>query len=156
MTSIIDELRCQINKQQQWNRMNKLEIVGLPQTKNESTCALVKAIAKHADVVLRDDEIEFANRIQPKQSMPGKAKTIVVRLKTREVKDKILSGLRKKRGIHTSNVGMSGDSKRFYVNVHLTPDNKHLLKEAKALAIDKGFKYVWVRNCGFFLRRNEE
>ncbi|CAF4935585.1 unnamed protein product [Pieris macdunnoughi] len=37
---------------------------------------------------------------------------------------------------------MSGDSKRFYVNEHLTPDNKHLLKKAKGLAIDTGFKYV--------------
>ncbi|CAF4753792.1 unnamed protein product [Pieris macdunnoughi] len=130
--------------------MNNLEIVGLPQTKNESTRALVKTIAKHEDVVLRDDEIEFANRIQPKQSMPGTAKTILVRLKTREIKDKILSDLRKKRGIHTSDIGMSGDSKRFYVNEHLTPDNKHLLKESEALAIDKGFKYVWVHNCRFF------
>ncbi|CAH3942562.1 unnamed protein product [Pieris brassicae] len=140
--SIIDELRCQINNQQQWNRLNNLAIVGLPQTKNESTRALVKTIAKHADVVLRDNEIEFANRIQPKQSMPGKAKTVVVRLNKRQN----IIWFTKKTG-NTSDIGMSGDSKRFYVNEHLTPDNKHLLKEAKSLAIDKKFKFV--RNCGF-------
>ncbi|XP_047523168.1 uncharacterized protein LOC125061680 [Pieris napi] len=154
--SVIDELRCQINKQQQWNRMNNLEIVGLPQTKNESTRALIKTIAKHANVVLQDEHIEYANRVQPKQYVSGKPKTIVVRLKSRDIKDEILSGLRRRRGIQTLDIGLSGESKKFFVNEHLTPENKQLLKEAKALAAKKGFKFVWVRNCCIFLRRNEE
>ncbi|CAK1548832.1 unnamed protein product [Leptosia nina] len=154
--SYIEELRSQMNKQQQWNRINNLEIVGLPQTSNESTRTIVQKIADHAGVALQEDEIEYANRVQPKQSVSGRPKAIVVRLKSRDLKDRIISGLRKKRGILTTDIGMSGDSKKFFVNEHLTPDNKYLLKKAKERANSKGFKFVWVRNCCIFLRRNEE
>ncbi|XP_046976428.1 uncharacterized protein LOC124542528 [Vanessa cardui] len=143
----VSELQKQINNQQQWARMSNLEIVGLPELPKESPINLVIEIAKHAGVTLKYEQIEFASRVQPMQSKPGRPKTLVAKLKNRELKDAILSGLRKVRGISTTDIGIGGNRRRFYVNEHLTPKNKQLFNKAKSIASDKSYKFIWVRNC---------
>lgn len=150
------ELQMQLNKQQQWARLANIEIVGLPETPRESPIDLAIKIAKHAGIELSPDNIESAHRVQPMQKADGRPKPIVVKLRNRMLKDQILSGLRKTRGINTHDIGLRGADKKFYVNEHLTPVNKHLLSAAKSRAKDKSYKFVWVRNCNIFLRRNEE
>ncbi|KAL4720400.1 hypothetical protein ACJJTC_008224 [Scirpophaga incertulas] len=93
--------------------MSNLEIVGLPETTNESPIDLVIKIAKFAEA------------------------------------------LRKSKGISTRDLGLSGPAQRFFVNEHLTPENKQLLSAAKSRAKEKAYKYIWVRNCNIFLRKNE-
>ncbi|KAL4708871.1 hypothetical protein ACJJTC_014393 [Scirpophaga incertulas] len=151
----IDELQGQINKQQQWARMSNLEIVGLPETTNESPIDLVIKIAKFAEVSLQPTHIESAHRVQPMHRGGGRPKPIVVKLQTRMLKDQIIAGLRKSKGISTRDLGLSGPAQRFFVNEHLTPENKQLLSAAKSRAKEKAYKYIWVRNCNIFLRKNE-
>lgn len=152
----ISDLKAQTNKQQQWSRMANLEIMGLPETKGEALCDIVIKIAKYAGVNLRPEEIEFATRVQPLQQKTGRPKSLVVKLRSRDLKDSILSGLRKCRGIDTTNIGLNGDPRRFFVNEHLTPMNKDLFRKTKTLAAEKAYRFVWVRNCNIFLRKNEE
>lgn len=152
----IGELRRQLGKQQQWARINNLEIVGLPETSGESPVELVIMIAKHAGVKLSAEEVESAHRVQPMQKVEGRPKPIVVKLRDRLMKDKIISGLRKTRGVRSGDIGLRGPSKSIFVNEHLTPDNKQLLKVTKIRAQEKSYKFVWVRNCNIFLRKNEE
>lgn len=152
----LSELRSQFGKQQQQARINNLEIVGLPQTNSENTIDLIRNIARYAGVDLNHDDIEFAHRVQPQKTIAGRPKSIVVKLKDRLCKDKILSGLKRKKGICTKDIGIEGAEKRFFVNEHLTPENKQLLKKIKTVAREKAYKFVWVRNCNIFLRKNEE
>ncbi|KOB61932.1 Zinc finger DNA binding protein, partial [Operophtera brumata] len=151
----ISELRVQLNKQQQWVRMSNIEVIGLPETANESPSELIIKVAKHAGVILLAEQIESAHRVQPMQKVDGRPKPIVAKLRDRILKDQIISGLRKSRGIETRDIGMGGAVRRFYVNEHLTPENKNLLKKAKLRANEKSYKFVWVRNCNIFLRMNE-
>ncbi|VVD03238.1 unnamed protein product [Leptidea sinapis] len=58
--------------------------------------------------------------VQPRQHISGRPKPIVVKLSNRDLKDHILSGLRRKRGIQTADIGISGSSQKFFVNEHLT------------------------------------
>nr|XP_034832174.1 uncharacterized protein LOC117988984 [Maniola hyperantus] len=150
------ELRSQFGRQQQQARMNNLEIVGLPQTSSESPVDLVVKIAEYAGVELNRGDIDFAHRVQPQKPIAGRPKAIVVKLVDRLCKDKILSGLKRKKGICTRDIGIGGTEKKFFVNEHLTPENKQLLKSTKNLAKEKAYKFVWVRNCNIFLRKNEE
>lgn len=150
------ELRSQIGKQQQIARLNNLEVLGLPQISNECPTDLIIKIAKHAGVNLQEKDIEFAHRVQPFTKVQGRPKPIVTKLKDRKHKDAILSGLRRQRAVNTSDIGLGGKDKRIFVNEHLTPENKLLLKRAKVIAKQNAFKFVWVKNCNIFLRKNED
>lgn len=151
----IDELTNQFEGQQQRERLCNIEISGLPETKNENIQDLVLKIANHADVPLQASDILNANRVQPRQSSSGRPKTIVCKLKTRLLKDSILAGLRKQRGITTADIGMPGEPKNIYVREHLTVHNKMLLRQAKELATENHFKYTWVRNCRIYVRKSD-
>lgn len=150
------ELRSQIGRQQQQARINNLEIVGLPQTSSDSPTDIVLKIAAYAGVELRHEDIESAHRVQPQNAVAGRPKPIVVKLRERMCKDKLLSGLKRKKGICTKDIGIDGLEKKFFVNEHLTPENKQLFNKTKLFAREKAFKFVWIRNCNIFLRKNEE
>lgn len=152
----IMELRAQINKQQQYARMKNLEIAGLPEIPNESLTEAVIKIAGHAGVQISSNDIKFANRVQPMRKNTGKPKTVIVKLRNRGTKDKILSGLRKTKGISTADVGHGGESRQIYVHEHLTPVNKMLLYKAKERATQLSYKFVWIRDCHIFLRKDEK
>ncbi|KAL4718715.1 hypothetical protein ACJJTC_017329 [Scirpophaga incertulas] len=152
----IADLEGQLNKQQQWARMSNIEIVGLPETPNESPVNLAIKIASHAGVQLQPTQVESAYRVQPMKRIAGRPKPIIVRLQSRILKDQIISGLRRTKGISTRDIGLGGTDGKFYVNEHLTPINKQLLNATKANAKAMSYKFVWVRNCNIFLRKNEE
>ncbi|VVC96094.1 unnamed protein product, partial [Leptidea sinapis] len=87
------ELRSQFCRQQQQARMNNLEIVGLPQTSSKSPVDLVLKIAEYAGV--------------PQKALAGRPKPIVAKLADRLYKDKILSGLKNKKGICTRDISIA-------------------------------------------------
>ncbi|KAL4711717.1 hypothetical protein ACJJTC_003484 [Scirpophaga incertulas] len=106
--------------------MSNIEIVGLPETPNESPVNLAIKIASHAGVQLQPTQVESAYRVQPMKRVAGRPKPIIVRLQSRILKDQIIS------------VG------------------RRLLNATKANAKAMSYKFVWVRNCNIFLRKNEE
>ncbi|KAL4720894.1 hypothetical protein ACJJTC_002936 [Scirpophaga incertulas] len=115
--------------------MSNIEIVGLPETPNESPVNQAIKIASHAGVQLQPTQVESAYRVQPM---------------------KRVAGLRRTKGISTRDIGLGGTDGKFYVNEHLIPINKQLLNATKANAKAMSYKFVWVRNCNIFLRKNEE
>lgn len=143
-------------KQQQWSRLQNLEFVGVPECKDESLTDLVTKIADHAGVSLRPDEIDFAHRVKPRREVTGRPRSIVLRLKQRLTKDKLLSAVRRCRGISTTGIGMSGETRNIYINEHLTPSNKMLLRMCKNHARENGYKYVWTKNCRIYVRKHEK
>ncbi|XP_052753906.1 uncharacterized protein LOC128201312 [Galleria mellonella] len=151
----VGQLKNEINMYQQRERMLNLEIIGVPEIKNECLKDLTVKVAQHAGVVITKDNIEHANRVQPRQIVQGRPRTIVIKLKSRLHKDNIISGLRGTRGLKTKDVGIPGEDRRIYVNEHLTVNNKLLLKKVKDKAKTKLYKFVWVKNCQIFVRRNE-
>lgn len=152
----LSELQGQFSKQQQKARLFNIEIVGLPETTNESPVELVMKIANHAGVQLQPDQIQSAHRVQPMRKIEGRPKPIVATLQSRMLKDKIIAGLRRARGISTKNLNLGGPDRKFFVNEHLTPENKQLFNAVKILANQRSYKFTWIRNCNIFLRKNEE
>lgn len=148
-------LCSELKTRQQWDRLLNLEIIGVPETNNEDLVKVLTQIAKFVDVIITPNDIEFANRIQPKQSKPGSPRTIIAKLKNRAVKDNILAGIRRFHGITRSDIGMQG-TQRIFVNEHLTLDNKNLYKKCRDLATMRSYKYIWIRNCKIFVRRDDK
>ncbi|CAH2240433.1 jg22143 [Pararge aegeria aegeria] len=144
------EMHSNLSRQQQQARMNNLEIVGLPQTSNESPSDLILRVAKYAGVELKLDDIDFAHRVQPQKPIAGRPKPIVVKLKDRLCKDRLLSGLKSKKGICTRDIGIEGPEKKFFVNEHLTPVNKQLLRQLNSWQHKKPINMSGLETAAFF------
>lgn len=148
-------LESELNSMQQLNRANNIEITGLPEIKNEDLKTVLLNIAKYIQVDLQSDEIEYITRIAPKQKIPGRPKAVVARLRSSLLRDAIISGVRKTRGITSQDIGIRGDSKNLYINEHLTPVNKMLHKKTKEAAKIKMYQFVWIRNGKIFMRKHD-
>lgn len=143
-------------KQQQWARIQNVEIIGIPEFKDEATTDLVMKVTKHIGVVVQPSDIEFAHRVQPRRAVgSSQARPIVVRLRQRAVKDQLIAAARKHRGITAGDVGFAGETTRVYVNEHLTKENKMLLGACKERAKEVGYKYTWTKNCRVFVRKDD-
>lgn len=159
----LDSLELKINKicidmarQQQWARLQNIELVGIPESKEEITEDIVVKIASHIGVSIVPTDIEFAHRVQPRRPSASntKVRTIVVRFKQRSTKDIIVAAARRHKGLSSKMVGLNGDTK-IYINEHLTKENKSLLKSCKIKAKEINYKYVWTKNCTIYVRKNE-
>lgn len=117
--------------------------------------AYVLAIANKVNVAMTAADIEHVTRVQPFKKIPGRPKTIIAKLKTRLLRDFILSGVRKNKGMTTADIGLLGDSKDIYINEHLTAANKLIYKNARDKAKACKYQYVWVRDGKIFLRKDE-
>lgn len=153
--SRITSLERDSAKQQQWSRLQNVEIVGVPEVKNESTVDIVTKIAETVGMNLSAGEIEYAHRVQPMRAIAGRPRAIVARFKNRLTKDTLVSSARKRHGLTSGDIGVGGESKKFYVNEHLTPANKKLLNECKIKAKENSIKFVWTKNCRIFTRKDE-
>ncbi|CAK1596530.1 unnamed protein product [Parnassius mnemosyne] len=152
----LNDLRCQISRQQQWSRQQNIEVFGVPEVKNENPKDIIIKICNHAGVPLNEQDIDFANRVQPLNRIEGRPRVIVAKLRQRCLKDNVISGLKKSKGISTKDIGLTGESKPIYVNDHLTPENKALYKKCKLKAKGLAYKFVWTKNCQIFTRKNEK
>lgn len=155
LKSTLHQIQLSHNKQQQFSRLLNLEIFNLPEFKNENLTNDVINIAKHAGVPLSGNDIDYVSRVQPMQPVAGRPRTVIVKLRNRGLKDNIMAGLRRKRGVTTMNIGIQGQERNLYVNDHLTQYNKQLLKKCKTCAQDKGYSYTWLKNCRIFVRKFE-
>lgn len=144
-----------MNRQQQRERLRNIEIIGLPENKTENLFTTILEIAKYAGVDISSEDIEHVTRVQPRKSLQGRPRVIVAKLKQRIIKDSIIAGIRKLRSITTRDINITGEPKPLYINEHLTVANKFLLNKCKAVASDKGLKYVWVKNCQIFMRKSD-
>ncbi|KAL0810686.1 hypothetical protein ABMA28_010015 [Loxostege sticticalis] len=151
----LKNIESDLNRQQQRERLLNLEITGIPEAKNESLHTIFLKIASTSDVVLTANDIEHINRVQPKKPIQGRPRSVVVKLKDRVIKDNIIAGIRKRRGITTNDLNRAGDPKPIYVNEHLTPQNKALYKMCREKAKQKSIKYVWIRHCSIFMRKDD-
>ncbi|CAH0728411.1 unnamed protein product, partial [Brenthis ino] len=101
----VNSLEHDLNKHEQWARLQNLEILGIPESKNECLPELVQEIALKSGVNISDGEFEFVHRVQPRKSSSGKPRPIVVRFKSRQKKDSFLSSVRKCKN-STSDLGI--------------------------------------------------
>ncbi|XP_038219562.1 uncharacterized protein LOC119837857 [Zerene cesonia] len=150
-------LRSQLEKlneahqdNEQRSRLNNIEIKGVPTSNSENLFEIVSRIGSLLDLDIPKQQINYIARV-PMRSDP-RNKSIICSLHNRYMKENFVAAA-KKRKITASELGCTGDSSIF-VNDHLTLANKTLLNKTKILAKEKGFLYVWVKNCKILVRKN--
>ncbi|XP_063358618.1 uncharacterized protein LOC134648065 [Cydia amplana] len=151
-----NNLQLEHHTLQQRDRLHNLEISGIPENRAENLNGVITNIAKIAGVDITSANILHVNRVQPRVEAAGRPRNIVVQLNSQIIKDSILSGIRRRKGITSTDIGMPGEAAIIYVNEHLIPFYKQLRKETKDAANAASYKYVWVRNCKIFARKSDK
>jgi hypothetical protein len=155
MKESISDAGIETQKRKQWARRSNIEIFGIPERKGENLMKILEDISKRANSSLDPaSDVDFVTRVAPKQGNNNKKiKPIVVRFLARWRKDEFLAAVKRLR-LKCSDIGISGD---FFIhfNDHLTSSNKGLLQRAKSICKERGYAYVWVKNCTIKVRRSD-
>lgn len=159
----IAELKKQVVNLQQQNcylqqrtRINNLEIVGFPVTKNENTDEIMMAIADSINCPMVLNDISKCHRVPCYNEKKGY--NIVCQFISRRVKEDFLA---KTKSFSKANQGFSAkDVKNFlpdvkiYVNEHLSPEKKRLFSEAKAAKKQFDWKFLWIKEGNVLARKD--
>lgn len=148
----LESIKSQFYNQDQWTRMNNVEIKGVPMKNNENLFIVIDKLGEYISYQVPKTQINYISRIPTYNS---KDKTILLSFVNRYVKEDFVAAARAMKKISASDLGYSSDVRRVYVNDHLTPQNKKLLNEVKSIAKDKQYSYVWVRYAKIHVRKND-
>lgn len=139
----------------QYSRNKNIQIDGVPEEKGENLRELVMDIGKKVDVDLDAKEIDVIHRIPSKNEKNTRSSPIVVQFTTRQLREKILAGVRKSK-ITTKDLKKTGEERIVYVNEHLTRAKKQIMFEGRKLKFEKGYKFLWSRNGKIMIRKDEQ
>lgn len=146
------KLRTDLNTNDQRERQLNIEIVGIPEHKDENLKNIILKIGKHTDIEITNDDILQVNRVTSMSKIQGRPRNIVAKLRNRQLKDNIISQARKRR-LSTKDLDIQGKGVPVYVNEHLTVFNKSLLKKTKEMAKIKEYQFTWTKNCKIHVRK---
>ncbi|CAG9132914.1 unnamed protein product [Plutella xylostella] len=133
-------------------RYNNLEIKGVPLTKSENLFEIVEKIENFVGYNSPRSHINYISRVPVHGS---NEKNIIVSFVNRYVKEEFLATARAKKTILTTDLGYHGESKRVFLNDHLTPKLKMLLTKTKQLAKEKNYLHVWVKFSKIHIRKSD-
>lgn len=164
VSSVIAQLKADLNDRDQDILVNDLEIRNIPEEKGENPIHLVVAIATKLGVDLHDSDIVSAERFRgrflnstssegPSEQRP---RALVIRLTRRELRDKLLQNARVRRSSDTGGIGLSKEPCRFYVNERLTKLNRLLFRLARDAGRRNGWQYVWTKRGRIYARRKSD
>lgn len=146
------KLRSDLNAYEQRERLLNVEIVGIPEHKDENLNEIILRMGRQTDIEVTKEDILHVNRVTAKSKIEGRPRNIVAKLRTRQLKDNIISQARKRR-LSTKDLEIQGKPVPVYVNEHLTVFNKGLLKKTKDFAKVKEYQFVWTKNCKIHVRK---
>uniref|UniRef100_A0A8D8VUZ7 FP protein C-terminal domain-containing protein n=1 Tax=Cacopsylla melanoneura TaxID=428564 RepID=A0A8D8VUZ7_9HEMI len=153
----IHGLQKTVDQLQQRTRINNLEIANFPMTQNENPVEVVKEIAKHVGVEIKEEDIQAAHRVD---RFDKKEKNIVVQFCSRWKKNILLQAWtnhRKTNRKTTANkINNALPEREIYLSEHLTPKNKILLRKTKQRIREVGWKYTWTKEGTIYARKNEQ
>ncbi|KAJ2938935.1 hypothetical protein O0L34_g17746 [Tuta absoluta] len=155
----IDELKAELNRRDQDQLMNDMEISCIPEQQNENLQHIAITLARKVGVELFEQDIVHATRVglvqaPTQEDRPSRPRTIVVSLTRRTVRDQLLKSARVRRGATTEGTDLPGPPRRFYFNERLTRTNRQLFQRARELGVQNHWKYVWTRDGKIYARKN--
>ncbi|KAJ2951285.1 hypothetical protein O0L34_g5686 [Tuta absoluta] len=136
----IDELKAELNRRDQDQLMNDMEISCIPEQQNENLQHIAITLARKVGVELFKQDIVHATRVglvqaPTQEDRPSRPRTIVVSLTRRTVRDQLLKSARVRRGATTEGTDLPGPPRRFYFNERLTRTNRQLFQRARELGV---------------------
>lgn len=144
-----EKLSARIDELEQYQRLNNLELKGLPLDGDPSD--IVRKIGDAVGESISEADIDICHRVAT--SKPSQ-KNIIVRFVSRSKRNTVLTKSKKKR-IDTTSLGLPGPTTAVYVNEHLTRKNKQLLGAAIARKREVRWRFVWSSGGKILARKDE-
>lgn len=150
----VREMEVGLDENDQYSRINCIEINGVPDKPNEDILSEVKKVGNALGVNINDEMVDACHRLGIKRN--GAARAIIVKFTRRTVKEEILKQRRIHRNLNTHNIGeTSSPAEVIYINESLTKVRRELHKDVRMLKKKKGLSFVWVRNGKILIRPSE-
>lgn len=144
-TDETSQLRKDLNRLEQYGRMNNLEVHWLVQTQNENLLEKLNQIADKIEVPrLKVDSVEAVHRVPNKGS---KTPMVIVRFINRNDRNVWLRNKSKLRG--------GDDTGTIFIQENMTAQNRKTFFEARAKAKSMGYKFIWHKEGCTYVRKEE-
>lgn len=149
-------LEEKVNKLEQKELLNCIDIVNVPDMKKESVKENVKKLLSVGlNENISDDEISSCYIKKVKAKNDTQLNIVCVKFKSRHSKMRIMNKIRKnKSNLNTNILNEKGVGKKIYVNEALTFNNRKLMHQAKILKKNGKCKFVWLKNSVVNLKIN--
>ncbi|KAG8295784.1 hypothetical protein J6590_072786 [Homalodisca vitripennis] len=125
----VNSLKTRVRLAEQYSRKCNVEIQGIPVTTNEDAVSLATDVGAALGVVLSAEDVMAAHRVPTFR--PRAAPPLVVQLRDRRMKETIVAAYKKKKELKASEINKVFTNNKVYVNDHLTPETKNLLRLTK-------------------------
>ncbi|CAG9794185.1 unnamed protein product [Diatraea saccharalis] len=123
-----------------------IEIVNLPERRNENLCNIITNLGVIIKQQILPSDIISVHRVPHADQKDSRPKNIIAKLSTRILRDNIIAACRSTKNISSEQLGISGSVQRIFINEHLTIQNKRLFRECREKAKLHDYKYVWVKH----------
>ena len=146
------KLRQEVENLQQYTRRNNVVISGIKYEEGENLFELIRKCADDVNVKIEPQDIDIAHRL-PKRRDTSEPPVILVKFVRRTLKHQLMSLWKANRSKKQS--GTPTPKETVYINDHLTQKSAHLLRKAKECRNRGELKYVWTKDGGVYVRREE-
>ncbi|CAG4989208.1 unnamed protein product [Colias eurytheme] len=160
LRSQVTDLSAKLNQLEQQSRDCNLEIQNVPEFKAENLKTTIQQLVATVGCVLPENELINYHRVAKINQTSNRPRSIIVKLPSPLVRDKILAAVKTFNRTHqdnklnSSHLGLAGEQKPVYVCEHLSPTNKQLHAAARKVSKDKNVQFVWVRNGRIYMRKD--
>ena len=165
----ISLLKDQVDALEQYSRRNCVRIGPVPESADENTDEIVKAVAKSVGVDLTDDAMDRSHRVGKKSATATRDRPILVRLTSYRHKEALMKARRALKQIDGAKIVPSADwpplarnsgssatpaSRKIFINEDLTRIRAHVAAKARQLKRDQRISDTWTRDGFIFVKKN--
>lgn len=149
------KLKRELHELQQQTKMRDLEIVGIPEAKNENITKIVQQVSSMLSFPNIEACVENVYRVHssPKDK---KSRPIVVSFKNKVYRNEFMKAYKGSKNLKAADFGFNQTESKVYVDESLSTFNRSLFYMARQFAKSNNFKFCWIQDCKILLRKDEK
>jgi len=145
----IGSLSKKINVLEQNAIICNVEIIGVPEQKNENCVEVVENIATKLGV-----KLSVLNAFRMYSKFSNRPKKIIAKLNSSENKQQLME-FAKKRKLNTKHLNENWENGNIFINNELTAFNRDLFFKTRMFAKSNNFKFIWFKDLKIFIKKDE-
>ena len=146
------EVTQRFERMERSTRDFEVVISGLPDNSNSGLLQTIKSVADAINVPFSQSHVASALRLRHTNA---KFKPLVIRFTSTFTRDEWIAKKRAKKDLRASEIVPSWPDSLIYINERSTASERSSLLEAKKLAKDYNFKFVWMKRGIIYLRKDD-
>lgn len=157
----INRLNTRLAAMEKISRSCNIELQAVPERNSENVMALFKKLCEVVKASVHDDHISACRRVAKQNATSNRPRNIIVTFSSPRIRDLVLSATHRYnrshsgRGLVSTDLGITGETVKIYVNEHLSPELKSLHAASRKAAKDHNYKYVWIKFGQIYMRKDD-